>query len=102
MITLAILSILAQQATGTVSGRVTDSLTHQPVRGALLTTTDGRVAGCERRRWQIHHYGSGRSRGATGMFSAIPMAARQIQRIYRTVTVKKRRRESTAPPGASA
>jgi hypothetical protein len=41
MTTLALLLILAQQATATISGRVTDALTHQPIRGVLVATTAG-------------------------------------------------------------
>jgi len=38
---LAFLLLLAWQPTATISGRVTDALTHQPLRGALVTTVSG-------------------------------------------------------------
>jgi hypothetical protein len=41
MTTLALLLILAQQPAGTISGRVTDALTHLPIRHALVTTVGG-------------------------------------------------------------
>jgi hypothetical protein len=41
MTTFALLLILAQQPTGTISGRVTDAITHQPIRSALVTTQGG-------------------------------------------------------------
>jgi hypothetical protein len=41
MTQLAILLLLAQQPSGTISGRVTDALTHRPIRNALVTTVGG-------------------------------------------------------------
>ena len=38
---LAILFLLVQQPAGTISGRVTDAVTHRPIRNALVTTTGG-------------------------------------------------------------